>query len=127
VTRLEVPARPGLYLLEVRRRGRGPLLVVWEQRDSFGGEDEPPVPFDWPWPAQRVAVVDALGQAQPAEVVDGRVRLQVSLTPLFVTAAWGGRSSPRDPYRDGGKTVGSAADGHPDPVRSRRSTVRRMR
>jgi hypothetical protein len=23
-----------------------PLLVVWEQRDSFDGEDEPPVAFD---------------------------------------------------------------------------------
>jgi hypothetical protein len=86
VTRLEVPERPGLFLFDVRRRGRGPLLVAWEQRDSFDGEDEPPVAFSWPWPAARAGAVDALGQAQPAEVVDGRVALQVSVTPLFVTA-----------------------------------------
>jgi hypothetical protein len=30
--------------------------------------------------------VDAFGQAQPVEVLDGRARLQVSLTPLFITA-----------------------------------------
>jgi hypothetical protein len=86
VDRIEVPGRPSLYLFEVRRRGRGPLLVVWDQRDSFTGEDDPPVPFDRPWPAARAAVVDALGQAQPAGVLDGRLRLTVSATPLFVTA-----------------------------------------
>jgi hypothetical protein len=85
VVRIEVPGRPGGYLFEVGRRGRDPLLVVWEQRDSFSGEDDPPVPFDWPWPATRAMAVDALGQPQPAEVVDGRVRLQVSDTPLLVT------------------------------------------
>jgi hypothetical protein len=86
VTRVEVPGRPGLSLFQVRRRGRGPLLVVWERRDSFHGEDQPPVAFDWPWPAARATAVDALGQAQPADVRDGRVALQVSLTPLFVAA-----------------------------------------
>jgi hypothetical protein len=71
---------------EVRRRGRGPLLVVWDQRDSFSGEDDPPVAFDWPWPEARAAAVDAFGQPQPAEVRDGRVHLEASITPLLVTA-----------------------------------------
>jgi hypothetical protein len=86
VVRIEVPGRPRIHLFEVGRRGREPLLVVWEPRDSFGGEDDPPVPFDWPWPATGAAAVDALGQPQPAEVVDGRLRLRVSDTPLLVTA-----------------------------------------
>jgi hypothetical protein len=86
VVRIEAPGRPSLYLFEVRRRGRGPLLVVWDQRDPFTGEDDPPVAFDWPWPEARAAAVDALGQAQPAEVGDGRVHLQVSITPLLVSA-----------------------------------------
>jgi hypothetical protein len=86
VTRVPVPERPGLFLFEVRRRDRGPLLVVWDRRDAFDGEDEPPVAFDWPWPAARADAVDALGQAQPAKVVDGRVELAVSLTPVFVAA-----------------------------------------
>jgi hypothetical protein len=86
VTRVEVPARPSLLLFDVRRRGRGPLLVVWEQRDSFHGEDEPPVAFDWPWPAAQATAIDALRQVQPVEVLDGRVELRVSLTPLFIAA-----------------------------------------
>jgi hypothetical protein len=48
VTSVEVPEQPDLYLFDVRRGGRGPLLVVWQQRDSFSGEGEPPVPFEWP-------------------------------------------------------------------------------
>jgi hypothetical protein len=86
VTRLEVPERPSVFLFEVHRGGRGPLLVVWNQRDSFHGEDEPPIAFAWPWPAAQAKAVDALGQAQPAAANDGRVHLQVSVTPLFVTA-----------------------------------------
>lgn len=86
VTRLEVPGRPSVFLFEVHRGGRGPLLVVWNQRDSFHGEDEPPIAFDWPWPAAQAKAVDALGQAQPAAAHDGQVHLHVSVTPLFVTA-----------------------------------------
>jgi hypothetical protein len=87
VTRSEVPGRPSLRLFEVDRRDRGPLVVVWDQRDSFTGEDQPPVPLDWPWSPPAARAVDAFGHAQPAEPGDGRLRLQVAATPLFVTAA----------------------------------------
>jgi hypothetical protein len=50
VVRVELPGRPERYLFEVGRRGRDPLLVVWDLRDPFTGEDDPPEPFDWPWP-----------------------------------------------------------------------------
>ena len=87
VTRTEVPGRPSLRLFEVDRRDRGPLLVVWDQRDSFTGEDQPPVPFDRPWPADGATAVDAFGHIHPAELRDSRLRLAVSVDPLFVTAA----------------------------------------
>ena len=86
VTRIQVPTRPSLFLFEVRRAGRDRRWWCWEQRDSFDGEDEPPVAFDWPWPAARAKAVDALGQVQPAGLLDGRVQLRVSLTPLFIAA-----------------------------------------
>jgi hypothetical protein len=86
VTRLEAPERPDLLVFEVRRHRRGPLLVVWAQRDPVAGEDEQPLEFAWPWPAARATAVDALGQAQPTEVLDGRVQLRVSSTPVFVAA-----------------------------------------
>jgi hypothetical protein len=73
------------FLFEVDRRGRGPLLVVWRQRDSFYGEDEPAVPFAWPWPAAHADVIDAFGRKQPVGLRDGRVLPEVSLPPLFVT------------------------------------------
>ena len=53
------------------------------QRDSFTGEDEPPVTFDWIWPAAQASALDVLGQPQSDELQDGRVTAQVSLTPLF--------------------------------------------
>ncbi len=62
-----------------------PLLVVWEQRDAFTGEEVPPVAFDWPGrppgPSRR-----RTAQPHPTEILDGRVRLQASSTPVFVIA-----------------------------------------
>jgi hypothetical protein len=86
VGRVKVPAQPELFLFEVRRAGREPLLVVWAQRDSFTGEDEPPVTFDWIWPAAQASAVDALGEVQSVELHEGRLTAQVSLTPLFIIA-----------------------------------------
>ena len=60
-------------------------MVVWQQRDSFNVRTSRRPRFAWPWPAYA-EVIDAFGQTEPVEVHDGRVRLQVSLTPLFVMA-----------------------------------------
>jgi hypothetical protein len=42
----------------------GPLLVLCDQRDAFGGEDEPPVTITWSWPGAAAAVTDAFGQTE---------------------------------------------------------------
>jgi hypothetical protein len=87
VRRIEVPERPSIYLFEAQRRKRGPLNVLWERRDLFSGEEQPAVAFAWPWPVPRAEAVDALGQMVPAQVEGGRVRLDVSVTPIFVEPA----------------------------------------
>ena len=84
VTRAETGDRPALHAFEVDRAGRGPLLVLWEDRDAFHGEDEPPVTVTWPWPAETATVTDVFGKARTVRGRDGRIRLPVSGTPLFV-------------------------------------------
>jgi hypothetical protein len=84
VNRVEVPAQPELFLFEVRRAGREPMLVVWVHRDSFTGEDQPPVTLEWIWPAAQASALDALGQTQSVELQEGRVTAQASVTPLFI-------------------------------------------
>ncbi|HEY2765949.1 MAG TPA: hypothetical protein VGJ13_18360 [Pseudonocardiaceae bacterium] len=86
VTRIEVPDRPTLYAFHVDRADREPLLVLWEHRDPFTGEDDPPVTVSWPWQAPDATAIDALGNARHTEIRDGRLRLDLSLTPVFVTA-----------------------------------------
>jgi hypothetical protein len=87
VTRVDVAAHPSLYAFRVDRAGRGPLLVMWDQRDLFDGEDQPPVSVALPWPASTATAVDAFGDVRPATVDDGRLRVPVSVTPIFVAAA----------------------------------------
>ncbi|MFN8514685.1 MAG: hypothetical protein U0841_19295 [Chloroflexia bacterium] len=87
VRRVEVPDRPSLYAFEVERRARGPLLVAWDDRDPFSGEDEPPIPFVWPWRWPHATAIDALGQPQAVGAHDGRIALDVGVTPVFISAA----------------------------------------
>jgi hypothetical protein len=85
VTRVATGGRPTLHAFEVDRAGRGPLLVLWDQRDAFHGEDELPAVITWPWPAATAAVTNVFGQTQVVEGQDGQIRLPVSVDPLFIT------------------------------------------
>ena len=64
--------------------GKLPLLVVWDHRDPFDGEDEPPADASWPRPAATAIVTDVFGRGWTASRQDGRIRLPVSVDPLFV-------------------------------------------
>jgi hypothetical protein len=91
VTRIETADHPGLCAFAVDRPGGGPLTVLWRDGDLVGGECDEPTGMGWPWPHETVAACDALGARTPASLEHGRVRLPLSVTPLFLTAgepAW---------------------------------------
>jgi hypothetical protein len=73
-----------LCAFEVDRPGRGTLLVIWDHRDPFDGEGEPPAEVTWPWPATAATLTDVFGRTWTTPRQDGQLRLEVSLTPLFV-------------------------------------------
>jgi hypothetical protein len=86
VTRVEIRDQPTLYAFEVGRRGRRRLLVLWDHRDAFDGEDEPAVTTTWPW-TTAATVTDVFGQTATVEAQNGQIRVPVSLTPVFVADA----------------------------------------
>jgi hypothetical protein len=85
VTRTPVPGQPSVQAFEVDRGEASPLLIAWDQRDVFDGEDEPPVTVSWPWPAGTATVTDVFGATGTVPVADGRLSLAVTDTPLFVS------------------------------------------
>jgi len=88
VTRADTGGPPTLHAFEVDRAGRGPLLVLWDHRDAFRGEDEPPVTVTWPWAAATATVSDVFGRTRTVHGRGGRIRLPVSGTPLFVAESY---------------------------------------
>jgi hypothetical protein len=86
VPRVDVPARPSVFLFEVRHAGRERLMVAWDRRDPFSGRTNP-----WSLSIGRGRqighVIDALGEAWSIEAVDGHIALPISVTPIFVSAA----------------------------------------
>jgi hypothetical protein len=109
VHRVDLPEQPGVWLFEVDRGRRGPLRVIWDRRDSFDGEDAPPVNVELDWTDTAPAVArDALG-ARPAVTARGkRLRIPVSDTPIFIEA------SPRSQHQDQreGNQPGTALHGN---------------
>ena len=87
VTGRELAGHPSVRAFEVTRDGRGPLLVLWDQRDTFSGEDEPPAEVRWPWPGPAATVIDAFGESWPVNAEDGALPLRVGATPLFAEPA----------------------------------------
>jgi hypothetical protein len=81
VRRLPIPVRA----FEVERVDREPLVVLWDERDPFDGEDEPYVMVTLPWSAPDAIAVDAFGATYPLGVHSGQLRLSIADTPVFVT------------------------------------------
>jgi len=87
VKRVEIADKPSLFLFAVDRGARGPAYVVWERRDAFSGEDSPAVPFEFLFAGAKAKAQDALGQAIPTQISDGKLRLAVSVTPILIEPA----------------------------------------
>ncbi len=76
------------FVFTVERAGRPPLHVLWDDRDTFDGEDQPPVPVRLPWPAPRAAAVDAFGAPHQVGVHDGELHIEINDTPVLITEIW---------------------------------------
>jgi hypothetical protein len=84
VTRVELADQPTVFLFKVDRRGHTPAWVVWERRDAFAGEDAPPISATLPAEVSASHAIDAFGKPVTSETREGRVRLPVTDTPVFV-------------------------------------------
>ncbi|KZB79178.1 hypothetical protein [Amycolatopsis regifaucium] len=84
VDRITVPDRPDIYLFEVRRTRRTPLLIAWRRPASAHRDDRPPTELVWEWPHPHARAVDALGTSTPVELHDGEIKISVSSTPVFI-------------------------------------------
>lgn len=74
------------YVFTVDREDRPRLLVLWDHRDTFDGEDQPPVPVSLPWTAPDASAVDAFGTPHKVEVRGGQLHTMLTDTPVFVEA-----------------------------------------
>jgi len=65
--------------------GRPPVLIVWDQRDWFHGEDQPAVRVALPWAELAAEAVDAFGEPRAVSARDGRIEFDVAATPLIIS------------------------------------------
>ena len=73
-----------MWLYEVGRTDGSTAYVVWEQRDPFGGEDEPAVEVAFAVPWDAATAHDAFDEPVEVAVEEGVARLAITGTPVFV-------------------------------------------
>jgi len=83
-TRIEA-CDPTVWLYEILRADGSTIYVIWHQRDSFDGEDEPAfeATFEVPWAA--VEAIDVFGEAVEPQFDSGMVTMPITDTPVFLT------------------------------------------
>jgi hypothetical protein len=75
-----------VYLFRVEKHTGPGLHVIWEKRDLFDGEDQPPTKFLFNINAQQVKITDVFGRESIKVVSGGTVELGISDTPLYLEA-----------------------------------------
>ena len=71
-------------MFEVTRNDRSALYIIWERRDLFSGEDQPPSSIELTLPYEEVTVTDVFGVVTRKRGEEGMVHLGVTDTPLFL-------------------------------------------
>jgi len=87
VDRVPIADAPGVHAFRLCRADRQPVHVLWDQRDAFDGECQPPRDLALDWPAAGASAVDVFGAFAPVEVRSHTLRLSLTDTPLFVHPA----------------------------------------
>jgi hypothetical protein len=82
VRRVEAP--DGVFAFAVERLHRAPLLLAWDQRDWFDGEDAPPIKVDLPWASAVTEAIDAFGEPVTTQANRGTLHLKLSVDPGFI-------------------------------------------
>jgi hypothetical protein len=82
VRRIEAP--DSVFAFAAERLDRPPLLVAWDQRDWFDGEDAPPIEVDLPWASPVTEAIDAFGEPITTQAHRGTLRLKLSVDPVFL-------------------------------------------
>jgi len=85
VDRINVEGLPDLYLFEIPRTGRTPLLVAWERAATWDTDVASAVEFTREWACPAARAVDVFGVEVPVESGDGTLRILASSTPVFIT------------------------------------------
>jgi hypothetical protein len=76
---------PDLCAFAVTHADGRTLQIIWADGDVFSGEDAPPIVVEWSWPHPAARVVDAFGTEEVIAATDGKIRLEVSVTPVFLS------------------------------------------
>lgn len=87
IERITVAEQPDLYVFDVERTGRTPLLIAWERGAATGDSEQASTEMSWRWPHPHCRAVDVHGADVPIELDRERLRFPVSATPIFIDSA----------------------------------------
>ncbi|MBI5198318.1 MAG: hypothetical protein HZA19_06895, partial [Nitrospirae bacterium] len=79
--------REDIYFYRLERGTGSPKYVLWQRRDIVEGEDLPPFSYEVQTEWEKVRVTDVFGRSREVASKNGKVRLEVTDTPLYLEEA----------------------------------------
>jgi len=73
-----------VHLFAIEKGGGKRLYVLWEKRDPFRGEDQPPTSFQLDIKAKSMIIEDIFGKQEVKFVVQDSLKIEITDTPLYL-------------------------------------------
>ena len=72
-----------IFLFKIDK-DNGEIYILWEKRDLFYGEEEPPTVFEVQTGFNKVLITDVFGEQSIIETENGVLRVNITDTPIYI-------------------------------------------
>ncbi len=72
-----------IFLFKIDK-DNGEIYVLWEKRDLFYGEEEPPTVFEFQTGFNKVLITNVFGEQSIIETENGLLRVNITDTPIYI-------------------------------------------
>ncbi|MBC2726096.1 hypothetical protein [Desulfosporosinus sp.] len=73
-----------IYLYEIKKHNDKKIYVLWERRDVYYGEEQPPTLFKFNFGFNKAHITDVFGKEEVSSTINRILSLEITDTPVYI-------------------------------------------